>query len=428
MSKLFGGGSSNSSTTTTEPWGPAKDILEKILGQANDLFDKNGGINQEWLDKEIADLNPELQGAINNLVNTDKFQGWAQQGQDAIQQGMSGIGQATGALGGLTQQGITSDDLNSMAKDLYNSELVASQKDTLATDINKNLASQVQGLNQQASGSGNMGSSRAGVAEGVAITGANEALAQGTAAIENAASQQAYGQALSTLQGNQSTALGAAGQLGNLGLGSVGQLGNVSNIYQQGLNNALTGSSILQQYQQGVLNNKWFNATGQQNQGWNNLNNLLGVAGSIGGMGGTTTQTGSGSSGMGNSIIGAAGSIVGGMASGGTGFFKSDERLKDEVELVKAAHTRLDFEGKEYPVPNLYQWKWNDKAMALFAEEGYEDIPPAFGVLAQELEATGFEKFVEYIDTSVDGLDGKVRVVNYLALCLYVGIEEEVGA
>ena len=429
MGKLFGSGGSQSSTTTTEPWGPAKDILEKLLGQADKLFDANGGINQEFIDKEIADLNPELQGAINNLVNTDKFQGWAQQGMDAIQQGTSGIGQATGILGGLANQGITSEDITGMAKDLYNSELVASQKESLATDVQKNLAKSVQGLNQQAAGSGNMGSSRAGVAEGVAITGANEAIAQGNAAIENAASEKAMAGALSTLQGNQSTALGAGGQLGSLGANTLGQMGNISNIYQQGLNNALQGSSILQQYQQGVLNNKWFNATGQQNQGWNNINNLLGVAGSIGGMGGTTTQTGSGGgggAGMLGGLMSGAGSLVSGGASAG---WWSDARLKDELEVVKAAHTKVDHEGKEYPVPTLYQWKWNEKALALFEEHGFTAVPPAFGVLAQELEATGFEKFVETAKTEVEGLDGEVRFVNYLALCLYVGLEEtEEGA
>ncbi|MGL5964496.1 MAG: hypothetical protein ACRCZ2_08930, partial [Fusobacteriaceae bacterium] len=267
-------GNSSSSTTENSPWKPAQGALENILNGAQDLFDKQGGINAEFIEKEIADLTPEMQEAVKNLVNTEKFQNMAQMGQDAVQQGMSGIGQATGMLGGLAQTGITSENLNQMAKDLYDSELVSSQKEQLGADIDKSLSKQVQGINQASAGSGNMGSSRAGVAEGVAITGANEALATGSAAIENAARQQAYGQALGTLQGNQSTALGAAGQLGNLGLGSVGQLGNLSDIYQQGLSNSLTGAGILQNQQQNILNNKWFNATGQQNAGWNNLNNL----------------------------------------------------------------------------------------------------------------------------------------------------------
>lgn len=421
MGKLFGGKGSGSSTTTTEPWGPAKDILEGLLGNAQDLFDKQGGINQEFIDKEIADLTPEMQEAINGMLNTDKFKDWAQQGSDALQQGMGGIGQGSGILGGLGGQGITSEDINSMAKDLYNSEMVQSSKEQLGKDIEGGLNKRVQGLNQQASGSGNMGSSRAGVAEGVAIGEASDAYASGAAAIENNAMNQAYGQAIGTLQGNQSTALGAGQALGQLGLGSVNGLTGMSGIYQQGLGNALTGAGMLQQYQQGVLNNKWFNATGAQNQGWNSLNNLLGVAGNIGSMGGTTTgPSGGGGAGAAGGLLNGVGSIMSGGASAG---WWSDARLKDKLELVKEAHTRYDLEGMAYPVPNLYKWEWNDLALNLFIEHGFSEAPAAFGVLAQELEATGFEKFVEVMETGVEGLDGSVRFVNYLALCLYVGID-----
>lgn len=421
MGKLFGSGST-ANKTETSPWAPAEDALKDILGQAGDLFDKQGGINAEWIDKQIADLTPEMQEYVKNAVNTDAFKDMATGIQQGIQTGQSNIGQATGGLGGLAQQGITGADINKLAGELYDSDLVKSQKGQLGKDIESGLAKSTQAINQAAGGSGNMGSSRAGVAEGVAIGEAADAYASGAASIDNAARQSAMGQAIGTLAGNQSTALGAFGQMGQLGVSGMGATSNaygqMGSLWNSALNNQLQGAGIGQSHNQNILNNNWFNAQGQQNAGWNNLNNYLGIAGSIGGMGSTTTGSG-GNSGLGGALVGAAGSL------GSAWIGKSDQRLKDNIEVVKEAHTRVNPEGVVYPVPTLYKWDWNSKALALFAEDGFEHIPPAFGVMAQELEATGFEKFVEYVETSVPGLDGKVRVVNYPALLLYVGPSED---
>ncbi|MGL5964467.1 MAG: tail fiber domain-containing protein [Fusobacteriaceae bacterium] len=411
--------SGGSSTTTTNPWGPAQGALESILGQAGELFDKQGGINTEWLDKEIADLNPGLQQTIKDMVNTDGFKKMADNITNATQQGMSGIGQATGMLGGLAQTGITADDINKMAGELYDTKLVGSQKESLGKELEKGLNKKVQGINQSATASGSMGSSRAGVAEGVAIGDTAEAYATGAAGIENAARASAQGQALQTLTGNQQTALGAAGAMGNLGIGSGNlQIGGMNSLLgaQQG---ALGAGSLLQDYNQNILNNKWFNQQGQQNIGWDQLNKYLGIAGSIGSMGGTsntTQQQGSGN--MFGQLLGAGATI-------GGAFLKSDRRLKNNIELVKPAHTRINQDGKEYQVPNLYKWEWNDLAFNLFIEHGENNIPPAYGVIAQELEETGFEDFVTDVETGVEGLDGSVKLVNYVALMLYVGLEEE---
>lgn len=424
-------GSKKPQTSTTEnsPWKPAQGALENILNNAGNLFDSQGGINAEWIDKNIADLNPEMQQAIKDFTNTDKFQQMAQGMGNAIQQGVSGIGQATGTLGGLTQQGISGEDINKLAQELYQGELVQSQKGQLGKEIESGLDKSVQQLNQQSAGSGNMGSSRAGVAQGVMTGEAADAYASGAAAIENSAIQNAIGQAMGTLQGNQQTALGAAGQLGNIGMSSLGQMGNLSNIYNQGLQNQMTGAGILQQYQQGVLNNQWFNQQGQQNMGWDQLNKYLNIAGSIGGMGGTstTTQPGKGSGGALGALGTIGGAVAGGMmggvggaqlgaqVGGSLGGF-SDARLKDDVTTVTEAREGL---------PRIVGWVWNDLAHALFKEQGFTAVPPAYGVIAQEMEELGMSSFVEHVDTNVEGLDGSVRLVNYMKLMEHA---REIGA
>ena len=367
MGKLTGGGSGGSQTTETNPWGPAQDALKDILGNAKDLFDKNGGINGNWIDKNIADLTPEMQQAIKDLTNTQGFKDMATQVGSAMQQGNQTVGQATGGLGGLAQQGITGKDLNEMASELYDSELVQSQKGQLTQDVQAGLSKNIQGLNQQASAGGNMGSSRAGVAEGVAIGEAGKAIATGSANIENAARQSAYSQALGTLQGNQSTALGALGQMGQLGLGSIGAnsnaMGQMSNIWNQGLQNQLLGAGIGQQHNQNVANNNWFNAQGQANAGWDNLNKYLGIAGSIGGMGGSTTSNSAqGSGNLFNNILGAGASL-------GGAWLMSDISTKKKI---KKKGTKTKNGSDEYT------WEWNKSAESRGGKKGKSQ-----GVLAQ---------------------------------------------
>lgn len=389
------GSSKQESTTETSPWGPAQDALKNILSQAGQLFDKNGGINAEFIDKELADLTPEMQGAIKNLLNNEGMKDFINSSMDSIKTGVSSIGQASGILANLAQGGgnITADQLNKEAEKLYDSELVASQKAQLQKSVQEGVDKNIQGINQRAGAAGGMGSSRAGVAEGVAIGEGQEAFATGAANIENAARQSAYAQALTAAQQNQQTQYGAAGALGSLGTssGQLGaQLGSLSNALNQ---NALQGAGILQQQAQNVLNNKWLNAYGKQNAGWDILNKYLGVAGTIGSMGGSSKTEGKG---------------------GGNLF--SDARLKDDVEVLQ--EESVTEEGE--PIPAFYSWKWNAKAIALFAEQKYEHVPPAFGVIAQELDLTGFERFIVRIPTSVEGLDGSVMMVDYDSLMDYI--------
>ena len=362
MGKLSGGGS-QSQTTETNPWGPAQDALKKILADAGSIYDAQGGINGNWVDKEIADLTPEMQQAVKDMLGSDSMKQTIGNINQAAQQGMSGIGQATGALGGLTQQGITSEDINKMAGELYDKDTVERQTGELTKNVQASLDKNVQGINQAASGSGNMGSSRAGVAEGVAIGEASDAIASGTAAIQNDASQKAMQGALGTLAGNQSTALGAAGQLGQLGLGSGGLMSGTLGAQQNILGNQLTGAGILQNQNQNQLNNNWFNQTGKNNAGWDNLSKYLGMAGSVGGMGGTSTTTGGNKGNALSNIVGMGTSIMGGL--GMMGF--SDVSMKKKIKKKKGSKDE-------------YEWEWNKSAEKAAGKKGKEK-----GVLAQAM-------------------------------------------
>lgn len=372
MGKLSG--SSSSQTTESNPWGPAQEALKKILADAGSIYDAQGGLNGNWIDKEIADLTPEMQQAVKDMLGSDAMKQTIGNINQAAQQGMSGIGQAQGALGGLTQQGITGADINKLAGELYDKDTVDRQTAELTKNVQAGLDKNVQSINQAASGSGNMGSSRAGVAEGVAIGEASDAIASGSAAIQNAASQQALAGALGTLQGNQSTALGAAGQLGQLGLGSGNLMSGTLGAQQNILQNSLTGAGILQNQAQNVLNNKWFNQTGQANAGWDNLSKYLGMAGSIGGMGGSQTTTGGNSGSSANTAIGV-GAILGGL--GQMGF--SDMSMKKKIKKKKGSKDE-------------YEWEWNKSAGKAAGKKGKEKGKLAQAVLKDNPDAVAKDK------------------------------------
>lgn len=370
MGKLLGGGGGSSSqSSSSAPWAPAIPVLEKILGDAGKLYDEKGGINAEWLDKQLADLTPEMQSTVKNLMSSDGMKGVVDTINKGAQEGIGGIGQSTGILGNIAQGGsnITSEDINKMAKDLYQSDRVDSQVEQLSKDVNEGLKGQIQNLNQQSSASGNMGSSRAGVAEGVATGKAADAIAQGSASIKNQAMQDATQQALGALSGNVSNQLGAAGQLGNLGLGAGQLSGSSANIYNQMLQNQLTGAGITQNQAQNSLNNQWFNQQGASNAGWDNLSKLLGMAGSIGGLGGTSSSSGK----NGSSLSGAMGGLGGLLTGvGSIGGLFSDASLKKNVKK----------KGKTKNGETEYEWEWNKSAEKRVGKKGKDS-----GVLAQEV-------------------------------------------
>lgn len=376
MGKLLGGGSKTTTQTSTsesKPWEKAIPYLEKLMQNADKLFDSQGGVNKEFIDKELADLNPEMQSAISNMIESPNFKGLADNITKASQSGLGGIGVGSGVLGDAAQGklNISSDQINDLAKGLYQGDVVKSQVDQLGKDVNEQLSGQIQGLNQQASAAGGMGSSRAGIAEGVATGKAADAISKGSSDIQNAARMDAYNKAMGIAQGNVGTQMQGAQGAGQLGLGAGQLQSGLGSIYNQMTQNQLQGAGILQNQDQNKLNNQWFNQTGQQNAGWDALGKYLGMMGPVGGMGGTGGQTGTssggGQSGF-NQLLGL-GSTAGGIMQGMGSMGWSDASLKKKVKRT----------GNKDGV-NTYKWEWNDSAGKKLGLKG-----KAEGVLAQDV-------------------------------------------
>lgn len=129
--------------------------------------------------------------------------------------------------------------------------------------------------------------------------------------------------------------------------------------------------------------------------------NIISSSNAAGQVGSAFAQgTQSGSFGMAQGMLSATGSVVGGMAQGGTGLFKpSDFRFKNNIVLINT------IKGI-----NIYSWDWNDFA--------YTYLTPAYlyrsiGVIAQELEIT----YPELVTTDSKGY----KLVNYAELRKIIG-------
>lgn len=376
MGKLLGGGSKTSTqqgTSETKPWEKAIPHLENILKDVDKLYDAQGGINAEFVEKQVSALEPEMRDAVKNMIESPGFKQLSGNIMQASQAGMGGIGKGAGVLGEAADGGlgISSQDINKLAKDLYKGEVVQSQVDQLGKNVREQLGEQIQGLNQQAVAAGSMGSSRAGIEEGVAKGRAAEAIASGSAQIQNQAIQDAMNRAQSIAQGNVWTRMQGAQGAGQLGLGAGNLQSGLGAIQNQMTQNQLQGAGILQNQAQNVLDTNWMNKVGQQQAGWDALSKYLGVVGPIGGMGGSGTQTGTSTGGkqsMFNQMLGL-GSTAGGIMQGMGSMGWSDASLKKKVK-------KTGKKGKD----TTYKWEWNDAAEKRLGLKG-----KAEGVLAQDV-------------------------------------------
>lgn len=417
-----GGGSAPSKTTTTtkmEPWAAAQGELKNVISEVANQYQRTGGATPEWIQKNFPDLTPEMQQSLSALASSGQINNIADQ-----LAGQMGAGQANMAAAsqGFQDQAagkynITGQQVNDLASELYDSDLVKNQKQQLGEDLQRQYIGNVHSLDQQATASGNIASSRAGVAQGTLAAGEQQALAQGSAAIENSARQAAQSQAMGILGQNVNTQTGAFGALGNLGSGQMQMGAQSAGLYQQALSNQFTAAGVGQQQAQQKAENDYYNSYGAQNAGWENLARYQNMMTQLGGMGGSQAGTATGGGGskpnammgaLGGAASGAAigsafgpiGTGVGAVAGGLMGAF-SDATLKDRVKLV----------GKTSTGDNVYDWQWNGKAK----KKGLKG--KSSGVLAQDIVKTKPEAIgkrdgaltVDYDQTSVKTPKGQKK-------------------
>lgn len=381
MGSLFKAKSQTStSSSSSSPWAPAQDSLKEILGDISSWYDQAqntgyisstgdlGSIYSDYLNG-LSGISSNAQAGASNLLSQS----------DAANQ-LASSGYANLASGGLNT---STADIASQAGALVNNDLLQSQIDAVNRGIQQNLTEQqFTGIDRNAVGSGNLGSSRAGVAQAIAARDASQQMADNASSIRSTAYQNAINTAQN--QANQNTANQISGIAGNANLGAslASQAGSYGANSMGGLSPLLESAQL----------NQTITAANQADQigSRDYLANLiqqyyLPTSATIGGLGGTTTgkQTTPGSS-MFNSLLSGA--------SAASNIYSnfSDVRLKDNIKKI---HT--DADGL-----NWYSWDWKPEAKSIV---GNQDT---YGVLAQEVaemfpnavhkdEATGFLK-VDY--------------------------------
>lgn len=244
-------------------------IVQKVTQEVN---------NQTVQPYQLAGLNQTQQAALDALSkgrNTDQLNSLLSQYQN----------QASG----FTNYGDQQTQINNLAQGYYQGDLVKQNKADLQTDLSRQLAGQEATLNQQAVGTNNMGSSRAGVAQGVMERGAQENYAKGAASIENDARNSAYNMAYQQYQQGQSNL--------NTNLGQQTALaGNLMNVGQQDAQTAFNAGQVQQTASQNALDVARQNALMNQSSSLQALNQYLPAFNSLAGYGTNTTGSATGTS------------------------------------------------------------------------------------------------------------------------------------
>ncbi|ECW3055614.1 hypothetical protein F3W96_19690 [Salmonella enterica] len=285
---------------------------------------------------QLADYNQGFYQAAQNLQQgadlgyLQKGAGYMQGlGQQQLTSGLALQQQAQGQLSKFAN--MTQADYQAGFKSEYNGDLVKEQIAGLTSDVNDWYMGATHGLDQQATASGNMGSSRAGVAQGVLGGQAAKAISSGSLqyrTAEESAAQNRYMSYLNMQQQGASQLASLAGQ----------QISTGSNFYNQGMGyqsqynagwlqnqqNAINVGSMLQQQQQNQLDIMRQNQLLQQSPALARLgymNQFLGPIANYSSSGSKTTTTVAPAQGNGmmGGIMGAAGAVAGAYFGGPMG-------------------------------------------------------------------------------------------------------------
>ncbi|KIU29300.1 hypothetical protein SR41_04635 [Sphingomonas melonis] len=285
MGDLFKGSNKSTSTTTTDT-GPSKFQQPFISGafeSAKATYDAQKG-TPYYQGETYAGMTGDAKDTLASLKNYATGTGLQTAGQlSAIGQGLVGNAQkATDSLDqfrALAGTDATAANIAAASKYAANPE-IQGMIDANTRDVIRTLREEtLPGIDRQASGTGNINSSRAGVAAGIAQRGAADRAADISASIRG----DAYNRGLAMAQADRgqqldalSTAATGYGNLTGQGIAAIGQ-GNDAAYKAFG---AATGAdATLQADRQGQNDAAYKKWLGEDNRDWDLLQKYYGVVG-----------------------------------------------------------------------------------------------------------------------------------------------------
>jgi hypothetical protein len=309
MGSLLGG----KTTTKVEPWKPQAKQLENTFNEAKGIYDAKKG--SSWYEGDLhAGLDPLTQQGIAGagIYAQGAGRDAANQVGNSASNILSGSSdQLIGTIGRYADMaGQDPAQANIAAAGQYaNNPHLQGQIDAVGSDIRRNLGENIMpSIDREATASGNINSSRAGVAEGIAARGANEAFSRAAGDMRYGAYESGLDRAESARTANMGAMGDAAGLYGNaVQTGMTGAEGG-QQMNLQMLNTMIQSGQISQADAQAMMEadfNRW---QGNDTRDQSLLNQYYGVVGDKN-WGNTTTQKTQGS------ILGAALGI-GSMAAG----------------------------------------------------------------------------------------------------------------
>lgn len=241
----------------SNPWEPQQDYLKGGFSKAETALDKALGMNGGITDY-TADLNDMQTTAVNGLFNTGT--GTAQNiGGQMVAAG----GDLAGALGQYAQNaqqmfGTSTADRTGMIRDqgmqMAENPYIQGQIDAVARDANQMLSLQSADVNANASGTGNINSTRAGVLDSLNQNAAADRVAAVSSQLRGDAFSQGMGLANDVDARVASERLAANNALGDVGKTGYDLMTQGWDTQRSGFSDALGAGSVFQQQAQNEIN------------------------------------------------------------------------------------------------------------------------------------------------------------------------------
>ncbi len=313
---LLSKGGKSSSQTTNEPWAAQIPYLTGGFANAQNLL--NSRQNTPWYQGKLtAEFNPLERESVD--LTGSFVRGTAMPAATAmVNAGVTGLGAAGNFVknANTTFARAAADKTQSLidtaARYADNPHLQAAI-DAAAGDVTRNLKENIlTGIDRDASSGGNLNSSRAGVAEGIAARGATDKIADISAQARLDAWNDGLARAQNQYNTDTTAMLSANGQLGQ-----AWELGNSSTAQGIQAGNAAAGAVIaagrqVRDWEQKGLDNELLRWERNDQRPWDELKNYWSIVGSRD-WGGSSqkSETASGDGSSGANIANQAGNIVG---------------------------------------------------------------------------------------------------------------------
>ena len=316
MGSLFSG--TQKTTTKSEPWKPQGDALKNIFASAGDIYNqqKDTPFYEGPLYAQMGDYTRQGIDATAAFAGASKSGDMIRAGAAPLMSAAGMTPQALSGIYGMATGDTTGSNIEQAMRYANDPNLQgiinAANRDT-ARDL---FEGQIPEINRNASATGNINSSRAGVAEAIATRGANDRMADTSAAIRS----DAYNRGLQMAENQRVTNMGALGNVASLGNSSFGlgvdAMGAGDNRTLANLDALIRAGGIDQQDRQGQIDADFTRWQGQDTRGMDLLSRYYNIVGANN-WGGTSESKTRSTPSILSQIIGAATTAASFMGGGG---------------------------------------------------------------------------------------------------------------